>query len=206
MAYLHCIPAMTVSEPLGADPHKGLPGFSRSRQNTSLAIVDLSMESSDNIPRRKYQSSSQSHRGNGFPPSTPSLKAQMRRRKSQATDEVRSASSNRKPTKTIPAPEVRGSMDSPTNKPSARSRIEKVYRPTLPKYCFSASTYQNVLTDYASSSDYGLVGDISQLPPPRHTLMTRELPYVYRFKIQQGITSLNKMIPTKRLQTSDNIW
>lgn len=87
------------------------------------------------------------------------------------------------------------------NQTSHTSGYSKEYRPTLPKYCFSASTYQSVLTDSSI-----LCEDITQLPPPRHTLMTRELPYVYRFKIQQGITSLNKMIPTKRMRSSTHIW
>lgn len=79
--------------------------------------------------------------------------------------------------------------------------LRKEYRPTLPKFCFSASAYQTVLTDSSSFCE-----DISKLPPPRHTLMTRELPYVYRYKIQQGITSLSNMIPSRRSHTTSNIW
>lgn len=77
----------------------------------------------------------------------------------------------------------------------------KEYQPALPKYCFNASTYQTVLTDSSSFCE-----DIATLPPPRHTLMTRELPYVYRYKIQQGRSSLSNMIPSKRYQSSDHIW
>lgn len=97
-------------------------------------------------------------------------------------------------------------MPSYTSRGSGRPKNPKMnyskeYKPTLPKYCFSASTYQSVLTDSSN-----LCEDIAQLPPPRHTLMTRELPYVYRFKIQQGISSLNNMIPTRRMRSSSHIW